>query len=62
MIFSVTTIPQILIVNKGNLTDAARRLNCNRATVRKYVDDTAGRSHSVVNGVLMVSTIGRDKS
>lgn len=62
MIFSVTTIPQILIVNNGNLTDAARRLNCNRATVRKYVDDIAGRSHSVVNGVLMVSTIGRQKS
>ena len=58
MIHTVTTIPQMLISTYGNQTEVAKRLKCNRNTVRKYVDDKTRRFHSVVNGVLMVSTTG----
>lgn len=61
MIHTVTTIPQMLISTYGNQTEVAKRLKCNRNTVRKYVDDKTGRFHSVVNGVLMVSTTGRKR-
>lgn len=36
------------------MTEVSRKLNCNRATVRKYVGDKEGKRHAVVNGVLMV--------
>ncbi|MDO2567587.1 protein ninH, partial [Escherichia coli] len=39
---------------RGNMTEVSRKLNCNRATVRKYVGDKEGKRHAVVNGVLMV--------
>lgn len=35
----IQTIPELLICTRGNQTEVARILNCNRATVRKYIDD-----------------------
>ncbi|TXR03886.1 protein ninH [Escherichia coli] len=50
---TIQTIPELLIQARGNLTEVSRNLNCNRATVRKYVGDKEGKRHAVVNGVLM---------
>lgn len=54
MTFSVKTIPDMLIETYGNQTEVARRLNCSRNTVLKYVGDKNGERHAIVNGVLMV--------
>ncbi|HEM8614601.1 TPA: phage NinH family protein [Citrobacter amalonaticus] len=54
MTFSVKTIPDMLIETYGNQTEVARRLNCSRNTVLKYVGDKNGKRHAIVNGVLMV--------
>ena len=51
---TIQTIPELLIQARGNMTEVSRKLNCNRATVRKYVGDKEGKRHAVVNGVLMV--------
>ncbi|EFE9078384.1 TPA: protein ninH [Escherichia coli O146] len=50
----IQTIPELLVMVRGNQTEVARILNCNRATVRKYIGDKEGKRHAVVNGVLMV--------
>ena len=44
----------MLVEAYGNQTEVARRLNCSRGTVRKYVDDKAGKMHAIVKDVLMV--------
>lgn len=54
MTFSIKTIPDMLIETYGNQTEVARRLNCSRNTVLKYVGDKNGKRHAIVNGVLMV--------
>ncbi|EAA1956749.1 TPA: protein ninH [Escherichia coli] len=54
MTFTVKIIPDMLVEAYGNQTEVARILNCNRATVRKYIGDKEGKRHAVVNGVLMV--------
>ncbi|MDC3447939.1 protein ninH [Escherichia coli] len=54
MTFTVKIIPDRLVEAYGNQTEVARILNCNRATVRKYIGDKEGKRHAVVNGVLMV--------
>ncbi|EIH7935498.1 phage NinH family protein [Escherichia coli] len=54
MTFTVKTIPDMLVEAYENQTEVARILNCNRATVRKYIGDKEGKRHAVVNGVLMV--------
>lgn len=54
MTFSVKTIPDMLIETYGNQAEVARRLNCSRNTVLKYVGDKTGKMHAIVNGVLMV--------
>ncbi|WP_105476133.1 protein ninH [Escherichia coli] len=51
---TIQTIPELLIQTRGNQTEVARILNCNRATVRKYIGDKEGKRHAIVNGVLMV--------
>ncbi len=51
---TIQTIPELLIQARGNMTEVSRKLNCNRATVRKYIDDKDAKKHAVVNGVLMV--------
>ena len=54
MTFTVKIIPDMLVEAYGNQTEVARILNCNRATVRKYIGDKEGKRHAVVNGVLLV--------
>ncbi|HFP1255184.1 TPA: protein ninH [Escherichia coli] len=54
MTFTVKTIPDMLVEAYGNQIEVARILNCNRATVRKYIGDKEGKRHAIVNGVLMV--------
>ncbi|EMG9442869.1 protein ninH [Escherichia coli] len=51
---TIQTIPEFLIRARGNMTEVARMLNCNRATVRKYACDKEGKRHAIVNGILMV--------
>lgn len=50
---TIQTIPELLVSTFGNMTEVARRLNANRATVTKYARDRKGEFHAVVNGVLM---------
>ncbi|EEC8287138.1 protein ninH [Escherichia coli] len=54
MTFTVKTIPDMLVEAYENQTEVARILNCNRATVRKYIGDKEGKRHAIVNGVLLV--------
>nr|WP_308282338.1 hypothetical protein [Providencia rettgeri] len=35
------------------MSEVARRLNCNRATVKKYSGDVFGFDHAIINGRLM---------
>ncbi|MEN4977567.1 protein ninH [Erwinia billingiae] len=50
----LTTIPELLTLTRGNQTEAARKINSNRATIRKYARDFKANQHAIVNGVLMV--------
>ncbi|EEU2031476.1 protein ninH [Escherichia coli] len=50
----IQTIPELLVMVRGNQTEIARILKCNRVTVRKYIDDKDAKKHAIVNGVLMV--------
>jgi hypothetical protein len=50
----LTTIPELLTLTRGNQTEAARKINSNRATIRKYARDFKATQHAIVNGVLMV--------
>ncbi|EGQ5385871.1 protein ninH [Escherichia coli] len=50
----IQTIPELLVMVRGNQTEVARTLNCSRNTVRKYIDDKDAKKHAIVNGVLMV--------
>lgn len=61
MIRITQTIPELLIETRGSISELARRINGNRATVRKYINDKKGARHIVVNGVLMVSQGGRGR-
>ncbi|NHX33141.1 protein ninH, partial [Escherichia coli] len=36
-----------------NMSEVARQLNCNRATVKKYSGDVFGFGHAIINGRLM---------
>ncbi|MBI6188679.1 protein ninH [Providencia rettgeri] len=49
----ITTIPALLVKMHGNMSEVARQLNCNRATVRKYSGDICGLDHAIINGRLM---------
>lgn len=49
----ITTIPELLIKHYGNMSEVARHLNCNRATVKKYSGDVFGFGHAIINGRLM---------
>lgn len=50
----IQTIPELLIQTRGNQTEVARILKCNRATVKKYANDKDAKMHVIVNDVLMV--------
>ncbi|MEE7152612.1 protein ninH, partial [Escherichia coli O2:H6] len=46
----IQTIPELLVMVRGNQTEVARILKCNRVTVRKYIDDKDAKKHAIVNG------------
>ena len=56
MKFEVKTINELLIDTFGNQSELARRLNINRATLRKYINDKEGKQHAIVNGIFMAAT------
>lgn len=56
------TIHELLPDTRGNQKALAKELNCNRATIAKYLKDREGEHHAVVNGQLMVATWARGKS
>lgn len=49
----ITTIPALLVKTHGNMSEVARRLNCNRATVKKCSGDVFSFDHAIINGRLM---------
>ncbi|YCI31064.1 phage NinH family protein [Erwinia sp. PK3-005] len=53
MNITIQTIPELLVTTRGNITELARQLNANRATVTKFIYDKNAERHAVVNGILM---------
>ncbi|ELY5802123.1 phage NinH family protein [Cronobacter sakazakii] len=58
---SIKTIPEMLIETYGNQTEVARKLSCDRSTVKRYSRDNECKYHAIVNGILMVHQGGRGK-
>jgi len=52
----LTTIPDMLVANRGNITALAGTLGVNRATVRTYARDFKGDKHLVKDGALFTIT------
>ncbi|HFW5086690.1 TPA: protein ninH [Salmonella enterica subsp. enterica serovar Javiana] len=50
----IHTIHELLPTTRGNITELARILNCDRGTLRKYIKDKKGEFHVIVNGKLFV--------
>lgn len=51
----LTSIPEMLVKTRGNMSEVARAFNIHRFTVKRYARDYQCRLHVVVNGVLMVA-------
>ncbi|HHS9775844.1 TPA: protein ninH [Raoultella ornithinolytica] len=60
--FKVQTIPELLVVTRGNITEVARMTNSHRETIKKYSRDFTANYHIVINGKLMVCQGKRGKS
>lgn len=50
------TIPDLLVTTRGNMSEVARKLQCQRQTVAIYARDFKAERHCVVNGILMTKT------
>lgn len=61
MITNVETIPDYLVLARGNQAEVARQLECSRGTIGKHARDTKGQHHAVINGVLMIAKGERGK-
>ncbi|VEB99986.1 Phage NinH protein [Cedecea lapagei] len=61
MTIEAKTIPDYLVLARGNQAEVARQLECDRATIAKYARDAKGQFHAVVCGVLMIAQGGRGK-
>lgn len=59
MNITTQTIPELLVKTRGNQTEVARLLDCNRGTVAKYIYDKDATQHIIVNGRLMVDASGK---
>lgn len=62
MNIATQTIPELLVKTRGNQTEVARLLDCNRGTVAKYIYDKDATQHVIVNGRLMVDASGKGQS
>lgn len=51
----LTSIPEMLVKTRGNMSEVARAFNIHRLTVKRYARDYKCSLHVVVNGVLMVA-------
>lgn len=51
----LTSIPEMLVKTRGNMSEVARAFNIHRFTVKRYARDYKCSLHVVVNGVLMVA-------
>ena len=58
-VIACSTVPDVLVLNRGNISDAAQYLGCDRNTLRKYARDTEGNNHRlhVVGGCLRMFTL-----
>lgn len=54
----ITTIPELMLKYRWNLTEIGRQINTTRDTVRKYVNDVKAENHVVINGRLMTKHKG----
>lgn len=59
---TIKSIPEHLVDTRGNIAEVARRLSCDRRTVKRYARDNECKHHAIVNGVLMVHQGGRGRS
>lgn len=53
----LTSIPQMLIKARGNMSEVSRLFGVTRHTVKRYSRDFDCKAHIVVNGVLMVIAV-----
>lgn len=53
---NIQTIPDLLIGTRGNMSELARNLNCQRQTIAVYARDFKAERHCVLNGILMTKT------
>jgi len=51
----VSSIPELLVLFRGNQTALAKELGIDRNTVRKYAHDKRCRFHTILNGKLMTA-------
>jgi|GEM_PF-532129 len=51
----LTSIPQMLIKTRGNMSELSKVFGVTRHTIRRYARDFECKAHVVINGVLMVS-------
>lgn len=51
----LTSIPQMLIKTRGNMSELSKVFGVTRHTIRRYARDFECNAHVVINGVLMVS-------
>ncbi len=47
-VMACNTVPELLTLNYGNMSDCARYLECYRATIRRVARDVKGDNHRVV--------------
>ena len=51
----MSSIPELLVLFRGNQTALAKELGIDRNTVRKYAHDKKRRFHTILNGKLMTA-------
>lgn len=57
---NISSIPELLVKTRGNMSEAARILKVARESVRPYARDFNCKNHIIFNGVLMIAH-GRQK-
>ncbi len=52
---NISSIPELLVKTRGNMSEAARILKVARESVRPYARDFNCKNHIIFNGVLMIA-------